>query len=165
MNDPTSSAINAVVTTAHGAGAYTSATGFTTQTDINTHESNMQSYINVKHGDTQSLINNLDADVQTLNNLSVSQVQSIINVHESNIQSDLNAMNVKLIRIEGQNGLYLVGEYSYNSSDINTKIEFWQYSSQTDMNNHQTVNNINKWQGDVTLTGQLASIIKFGDHA
>jgi hypothetical protein len=74
-------------------------------------------------------------------------------------------MDVKIIRIEGRGGRYLVGKYTYNTSDINTKIEYWQYGSQTDMNNHQTINNVNKWQLDATLTGQLANIIKVGDHA
>jgi uncharacterized membrane protein YoaT (DUF817 family) len=74
-------------------------------------------------------------------------------------------MDVKIIRIEGRGGRYLVGKYTYNTSNINTKIEYWQYGSQTDMNNHQTINNVNKWQLDATLTGQLASVIKAGDHA
>ena len=124
--------------------------------DVST--SQIQSIVNAEGSEVQSLIN-------ALNDLSTSQVQSIINVHESNVQSDLNAMNTKLVRIEGQNGLYLVAKYTYNTSEINTKIEYWQYASQTDMNNHQTINNIDKWQLDVTLTGQLADTIKFGEHA
>lgn len=173
LNDPTPSEINAVIETAHGAGSYAGTSSTVINSIVNAQGLEVQSLINglndLSTTQVQSIVNAQGLETQSLinglNDLSTTQVQSIINAHESNIQSDLNAMNVKLIRIEGQNGLYLVGEYSYNSSDINTKIEFWQYSSQTDMNNHQTVNNINKWQGDVTLTGQLASIIKFGDHA
>jgi hypothetical protein len=199
LNDPTSSEINAVIETAHGAGSYagTSSTvinsivnaqGLEVQSLINAlndvSTSEVQSIVNAEGDEVQSLINALNdistSEVQSivnaqglevqslingLNDLSTSQVQSIINVHESNVQSDLNAMNTKLIRIEGQNGLYLVAKYTYNTSDINTKIEYWQYGNQTDMNNHQTINNVDKWQLDVTLTGQLADTIKFGEHA
>jgi arsenate reductase-like glutaredoxin family protein len=196
LNNITSSAVNAVITTAHGAGSYVGAGA--SQTIINEHNatqsminalndlstSQVQSIVNAEGNEVQSLINTLNdlstAQVQSivnaqglevqslinaLNDLSTSEVQSIVNAQGLETQSLINAMDVKIIRIEGRGGQYLVGKYTYNTSDINTKIEYWQYGSQTDMNNHQTINNVNKWQLDVTLAGQLANIIKAGDHA
>lgn len=258
LNDPTSSAINAVITTAHGAGSYVGAGAAQTivnkldaiQSDINasqgtgfvkdTHSlKNIQSDINAlndisvsevqsivnaaggtsptsiwnfstriltgmtqtdinEHNTTQSLINALDdvsvAQVQsiinTLNDVSVSQIQSVVNAEGLEVQSLINALNdvstsevqsivnaqglevQSLINamqsdvtiIKGLSGLYLVAEYTHNSSNINTKIEFWHYSSQTNKNTHdKSTGLLNTFQLDVTLTGQLASVVKMGD--
>lgn len=167
LNDPTSSEINAVITTAHGAGSYVGSGGSTVLNTIQT----VQNIVNVN----QSKINNLDADIIALNDptpsainavietahgagsyagTSSTVINSIVNAQGLEIQSLINALNDPTSSEINAVITTAHGAGSYVGSGGNTVVNLLN-AIQTDVNNIATdINNLN----DVSTT-EVQSIV------
>lgn len=107
---------------------------------------------------------NVDAilvDTGTTLPATLATIEGLINeikVITDNIPADLEA---DIIQIKGTCGIWLIAEFTHDTNNDNTIIEFWQYDNQTDFDNETKANAVNKWKQTTTFTSRLPVKAKF----